>query len=72
MEETNQVEETEEEADDDSTNQSIWNTCLYLYIFSEICLRNLCTEYCLIMCCVTNTYVSYNAHITCVLGIRTQ
>ena len=34
MEATNEVEEAEEEADDDSTNQ---NTCLYLHVFSEIC-----------------------------------
>ena len=35
VEETNEVKEAEEEADDDSTNQSIWNTCLYLYIFQK-------------------------------------
>ena len=34
VEETNKVKEAKEETDDDSTNQSTWNTCLYLYIFS--------------------------------------
>ena len=50
------MEEAEEEADDDYTNQSIWNTHLYLYILSEICLRNLCTDYCLIMRCVASMF----------------
>ena len=46
----------------------------YMFVFiyiSEICLRNLCTDYCLIMCCVTNMFHTY-AHIMCVLGLRTQ
>lgn len=40
-------------------------------MFSEIYLRNLFTDYCLIMCCVTSMFHT-NADIMCMLGLRIQ